>query len=277
MFSSSQFFIHNAMPERPDLTIFAGNLKKHLVGQTLTGAEIIFEGNPSPTEDFEENVVGCVLNDVSVSGKEMLFHFRNDDLEQDETFSVHLMLKGGTIVLPTSNARADTKNVIGQFDFSSTASLVIYDPMKKAHIRYNPLADTVPDALTGNYDAAYITEQIKISGKRAIKTFLMDQEVLKGIGNAYADELFYVCKVDPESRCLALPEEILSEIVNQIKPVLQWGVEEIRKAVPEATSGEERGFMRVHTKTQTPLGETVLTKDVAGKKTYFAASQVLYT
>jgi formamidopyrimidine-DNA glycosylase len=258
------------MPELPDLTVFSENLTKIFKGQKLENVTVFNPKKCDETETFEEKLAGKVLTEVKTLGKEMFFHFGEHGY-----FGTHLMLKGGTVV--TDNLE-EVKYKTAAFGFDNGKFLVIYDPQRWAKVLLNMPIDNVPDALLDEIPFEKFKKILKSFGYKPVKAFLIDQSVMKGIGNAYTDEILYACKINPESACNKLPEEVIQLLHQQIPTVLQWGVDEIKKITPDAVSGEGRAFMKVHRKdlSTTATGFTILQKEVASKTTYYTDEQILY-
>ena len=74
--------------------------------------------------------------------------------------------------------------------FESSLSLVVSDPKGLVTVKVNAIPSSVPDAL--EVDGAYLRRKIAEKPRVQAKGFLMDQSIIRGIGNAYADEI--LCK-----------------------------------------------------------------------------------
>ncbi len=87
-----------------------------------------------------------------------------------------------------------------------------------------------PDAMAEDFDFAAFEEAI--SGSRAMaKSFLMDQEVVAGIGNVYADEILFQAGIHPRRSIDALDGEERRELFDALKEVLATAIE--HQADPE--------------------------------------------
>ena len=71
-----------------------------------------------------------------------------------------------------------------------------------------------------------------------IKTFLLDQKNIRGIGNAYADEILWEAGISPLSVCNKIPDKKIKEMAKAISFVLEDAEKQIRKAQPDIISGE---------------------------------------
>ncbi|AEF40281.1 Fpg/Nei family DNA glycosylase [Hoyosella subflava] len=108
-------------------------------------------------------------------------------------------------------------------------------------------------------DALEITES-ELSGKlqgssARLKTFLTDQTVLSGIGNAYSDEILHLAKLSPFAQANSLSEEAAQNLHTAIYAVLS---DAVTRCVGESVArlkGEKRSGLRVHARTGLPCPE----------------------
>jgi formamidopyrimidine-DNA glycosylase len=77
-----------------------------------------------------------------------------------------------------------------------------------------------PDGLT--VTAEQLTQ--RLSGKRAVKAALLDQTVVAGVGNIYADESLHLAGIDPRMRCSRLRPERVAELAESIRTILMRAV-----------------------------------------------------
>lgn len=106
----------------------------------------------------------------------------------------------------------------------------------------------------------------------------MDQKVIRGIGNAYADEILYDARLSPFSASNKIPADKVKELAKSIRSVLEDAEKQIIKTNPDIISGEVRDFLQVHLpkKKETPAGEAIQQKEVGGRKTYYTERQELF-
>lgn len=69
----------------------------------------------------------------------------------------------------------------------------------------------------------------------------MDQKVIRGIGNAYADEILWEALISPVSVCNKIPDNKIKALSKSIKKVLKNAVKQIVKKKPDIISGD-KGF-----------------------------------
>ncbi len=81
-----------------------------------------------------------------------------------------------------------------------------------------------PDPFSGDFSVEYLVQKLK-NRQRSIKTALLDQELVAGVGNIYADEALFLSGVRPEMLCAALSVEQIERIRSSLIQVLQASIE----------------------------------------------------
>jgi formamidopyrimidine-DNA glycosylase len=258
------------MPELPDLQVFSRNLDKQLKGKTLKKVNILNDSKiKAPATSFKKSLEGEKLEKVYRVGKELHFRFANDNV-----LGLHLMLNGNLYLFEKANER---KNTIIELLFDDDTGLALTDFQGMATPTLNPENKDTPDALSEEVEYKWLKE--KLTKKRtAIKAVLLDQKVIRGIGNAYADEILWDAGISPFSVSNKIPDDKIKSLVKSIKSVLKDAEKQILKKAPDAISGEVRDFLLIHNhhKTQSPTGAAIHNKMMSARKTYYTDEQELY-
>lgn len=134
-------------------------------------------------------------------------------------------------------------------------------------VTLNPEKSEAIDALSKDLNNDFLKE--KLSQKTAaIKSILLDQHFIKGIGNAYADEILWEAKISPFSMGKKIPENKIQDLIESIKNVLSHAAQHIKDKYPEITFGEVRDFLVIHNpdKKESPSGVSIKTKKLALEK-----------
>ena len=256
------------MPELPDLQVFSRNLTKALKGKKLEKIEVKIAQKLNVTEiELSDALVGETLINVTRVGKELHLEFENKHV-----LGLHLMLHGQLFIFNKTNGH---KFTIIELLFDDGTGLTLTDFQKAATPTLDPAGNDTPDAL--DFEENYLASKLGAT-KTPVKTVLMDQKVLRGIGNAYADEILYDAKLSPFSPSNKIPVDKIKQLTKSIKTVLEDAEKHILKAHPDIISGEYREFLQVHLpkKKETPKGETIYQKPVGSRKTYYTDSQELF-
>lgn len=256
------------MPEIPDLNIFSRNLAKRLVGKTLSEITIV---NPRklkvPESTIKEALDGQKLSAITREGKELHFAFENKHV-----LGLHLMLHGTMYWYEGKN---ENKFTIAEMMFSDGSGLAITDWQKAVIITLDPKPVKVPDAM--NMPDGYLVTALK-GNKHHIKTVLTEGKVVRGIGNAYVDEILYAAKISPFSKADRIPKERINKLTEVIATVLKDAEDHISGIFPDTITEKERDFLQVHLPKhkQTPSGEDILKAKIDSRQTYYVADQKLF-
>lgn len=258
------------MPELPDLQVFSRNLSKLLKGKTVKEVKVPTSKKLNvPVKTLQQSLEEQELKKVVRVGKELHFEFGNG-----EVLGLHLMLRGQLHLFEEKNSN---KNTIISLLFDDDTGLAMTDGFKAATPTLNPEERDTLDALSPDMNAAFLEEQFSRT-RSAVKNVLLDQQIIRGIGNAYADEILWEAGISPFSAANKIPKAKVKALAKAIKEVLQKAEKQILKEHPDIISGEVRDFMAIHNpkKTHSPTGGEIQHKAVGGRKTYYTEEQELY-
>lgn len=256
------------MPELPDLQVFSRNLNKLFKGRTVKNVKVPNHKKLNvPITKLKDTLEGSKLTNVKRAGKELHFEFDNKHV-----LGIHLMLHGQ---LQTFDSDNKAKYSIIELLFEDNKGLVITDFQGAATPTLDPADNNVPDAL--EVTESYLTQKLTKT-KNPVKSVLMDQKVVRGIGNAYADEILFDAKLSPFCISKNIPKEKVKQLTKSIKDVLAEAEKQIIKARPDIISGEYRDFLKVHLPKhkQTETGAAIHQKPVGSRKTYYTDEQELF-
>jgi formamidopyrimidine-DNA glycosylase len=258
------------MPELPDLQVFSHNLDKKLAGKTIEQVKLVnTKKAKTSAKAFQQHLEGQQLAKVYREGKELRFKCKNDEI-----LGMHLMLHGQLHLFTKKN---DQKHTIIELLFSDASGLALTDYQGIATPSLNPEENEAPDALSKKLTVAYLAENLGAT-RSIVKNVLLDQKVIRGIGNAYADEILWDAGISPFSISNKIPTTAIKKLVRSITTVLKNAEKQIRKFHPDLISGEIRDFLLIHhsKKIQSPSGAAIQQKAAGGRKTYFTEEQELF-
>lgn len=256
------------MPELPDLEVFGKNLQKRFKNKILETVEVTVAKKLNVSvKELKDTLEGQQLDGVSRAGKTLQLHFKNGAV-----LGLHLMLHGELRALENE----EIKFPIVSFHFKDGDGFALTDFQKSATPTLNPEVSDVPDALS--LDLSYFND-IMSKKKVQIKALLMDQHLIRGIGNTYADEILWEARISPFSIAKAIPETGIKELLRAINHVLYKESVDISKKLPGALNGEVKDFLRVHRPDlkQSPTGAAIQIEKKGVRRTYYTNEQVLYT
>jgi formamidopyrimidine-DNA glycosylase len=258
------------MPELPDLEVFSTNLQKKFAGKKLQQVRVVNKKKLKVTPaKLKKSLEGSALKKVYREGKEIHFAFSNGNV-----LGWHLMLRGGMSAFEKKN---DAKYTIMELLFSNSSGLALTDYQSAATPTLNPEEKDAPDALSKEIDFSFLKELLSRK-KTIIKNVLLDQKSIRGIGNAYADEILWKAGISPFSVANKIPDEKIRVLTKAIPSVLQNAIKQIRKKNPDIISGEVRDFLKIHNSKmkKSPTGGKIVNKMINGRITYYSSEQKLF-
>lgn len=258
------------MPEIPDLEVFSQNLNKKLKGKTIKKVRVPETRKLKvPAATLQKQLRQKTIAGVYRSGKELFF-----ECTDGTVLSLHLMLRGK---LEWFEKKNNHKYTVLELLFDDDTGLAVTDVQRQATPKLNPEQSGVPDALSKQVNTSFLKKLLQGSDK-PVKTVLTDQEVIRGLGNAYTDEILYHARIAPMSKSNRIPGEQVKQLARSIKTVLKNAQKQIRKIDPAIIGGELRDFMAVHNskKQKSPGGAPIQRTTLNSRKTYYTREQKLY-
>lgn len=221
------------MPELPEVASICAGLTKNVVGKTIREVEILELrcADAAPGKSFAD-VVDQKITGVGRRGKFGWFTLSNPGI----LLSFHLRMSGQLLVLASHEPLHKHCRVVLGLD--NQLDLRYHDQRKFGHLRVDePIADPwhlqsqlpacaaklAPDVL--EFSDLQPEQQQAVLKKlqrssRAIKQVLLDQNLISGIGNIYADECLFYAKIHPETPASALSGSQLAKILQAAKDVM---------------------------------------------------------
>jgi formamidopyrimidine-DNA glycosylase len=164
-------------------------------------------------------------------------------------------------------------STIAELYFEGGKNLTLTDRMRNAFIKLNPVDKAGVDALELNFE--YLKSIF--NRKTSIKNILLDQDLIRGIGNGYSDEILWETRISPYSVAAAIPDKKIRELAKVIPKVLTEATKKIDKAYPGKVNDEVKIFLKIHRRTdKSPTGRPITIDTKGSRKTYYTDEQVLY-
>lgn len=183
------------MPELPEVETVVRGLRQRITGRTITGVEVYWEraiATPCPSE-FAAQLVGQRIRSVDRRGKFVVMGLEGADL------LVHLRMTGQLLVVPAGQAHA-LRHVRVALALGDLL-LIFNDARKFGRMALVPdarqwLAALGPEPLDPDFTAAALAARLQ-RRRLPIKSLLLDQRFLAGVGNIYADEVLHAACIAP--------------------------------------------------------------------------------
>jgi formamidopyrimidine-DNA glycosylase len=207
------------MPELPEVETIARQLRERgVAGEKIRSATVRWERTVEPLSSatFVRRIRGCTINEISRYGKWMMF-----SLSSGQTIMIHLRMAGSFSMEPGNYDRIILELANGlKLYYRDTRKFgrwkLVDDPQ-------GILSKLGPDALTPQFTKTYFSETLG-KRQRRIKPLILDQSIVAGLGNIYADEALWRASIHPERLSNSLTEEDRGTLFRSIRHVLRIGV-----------------------------------------------------
>ncbi|ADU29120.1 Fpg/Nei family DNA glycosylase [Evansella cellulosilytica] len=208
------------MPELPEMENYRLLLNERIAGQKVTGVEVTREKTINvPVQSFLKEVNGTIIEHIDRRAKHLIFKLSNG-----KRLVLHLML-GGVLFLGNGENDPDrTRQVtltIGKIELFFIGLRLGYLHLVTQEEMEEQFKDLGPEPLQITIDA--FNELIK-KRKGMLKTTLVNQKFISGIGNLYSDEICYEARLLPERKMNELSTQEVLDLFQSIQHVLRRGI-----------------------------------------------------
>lgn len=285
------------MPELPEVETVKRGLAELLIGHVITN---VTNDNPKSfpnvPHDVDQFLVGATVTGIRRRAKVLLI-----DLSSHYTLVIHLKMTGQLVYRGEAVFGAGHPNdsLIGTlpdrstrvtFELDGNATLFFNDQRKFGWVRllptvevpYMPFMQKVgPEPLEDSFTSEMFIQRLQKRKNTTIKAAILDQTVLAGIGNIYADEGLWGAKIHPATRVKDVPQQKLKKLFTELQYVLRLSIEKGGSTDKNYVNAEgKRGsyidFARVFRKEGTPCQrhtDVLIEKiRVAGRGTHICSS-----
>ena len=239
------------MSELPEIESVAYFLKPHLINRTIK--KVILEKESilvnCKKEDLIENLINKTIKDFSRRGKILSFLF--DDASR---LYIHPRMVGQLITCPKDLPKIKHTHFIMELDNDEEFRYI--DVRRLGKLYYLKKDEDV--SITGinklgleyndeKFDIDYLKQKLS-KYKKTIKEALLDQSIVAGIGNIYADEILFASGIIPTKKANELTDYEINELLISIQDTLT-NYTEVNELVgyDEYLKGEGKDFANMHT------------------------------
>lgn len=213
------------MPELPEVETIRRSIDPIVKGRVIK--EVSLTGKPlriSPEKDFAARVINKKITHTSRVGKYMVWHTEDPEV----SIVIHLGMSGRIYVKKEIDELIKEQNhhyhVIFKLDDGNY--ILYYDPRRFGMVATTHQGLKVLEKLGDDPFELTIEElysKLKKSNKK-IKEFLLDQEIIAGIGNIYASEILYEASILPHRISSTVSEEESRDLLTSINLVLNQAI-----------------------------------------------------
>lgn len=230
------------MPELPEVETVRRGLERLVVGKTIKAARHIdspksFPNNPADVRVF---LAGATITSVRRRAKVLLL-----GLSTDYTLVTHLKMTGQLVYVGAERFGGGHPNdsliqtlpdrfTRAIIEFTDGTNLYFNDMRKFGWVRLYPSAEVPnidfmkkvgPEPLEHSFTAEQFIPRVRRRNNTCIKAAILDQTVLAGVGNIYADESLWGAKIHPATRVKNVSDAELATLLEQIKFVMNLSIQ----------------------------------------------------
>lgn len=262
------------MPELPEVETVKETLKTQILNKRIINVDVYHDNIISypTTSKFKQQLINQKINDIKRKGKWLMF-------ELDDYYLLSHLRMEGKFFIKKDEPLSKHQHVIFKFDdglelrYQDTRKFgKMYLHNKKDVYDKKPLNELGKEPWELTID--YLKEKYK-NKKLPIKSTLLDQKIITGLGNIYADEVLFLSKINPLKLTNSLNDEQLQSIIDNSKITLEKAIKlggtTIRSyESSEGVHGRFQNELLVHTKDICPTCKSKIVKiKVGGRGTYY--------
>lgn len=235
------------MPELPEVETVRTGLEMALAGAVVQSVELRRKDlRTRLPADLPKKLGGRTIKKIERRAKYLLFTFDSDDV-----LVAHLGMSGKFIIPEFAAGSGNHKHDHVVITLGDGRKLIYNDARRfglmelttrKALATHRLLAHLGPEPLSKDFSPAYLKEQL-LGKKAPIKTVLMDQALVVGVGNIYASEALFLARIHPgtpASKAAKHSELLVKSIQSVLKDAIASGGSSLRDFVK--VSGEAGYF-----------------------------------
>lgn len=212
------------MPELPEVETVVRDLRPHLIGRKIIGAQVRWKktvATPSAHE-FEKSICGSKVTAITRRAKYLIFHLRQR--AATKYLLVHLRMTGGFHLDSPKTPRDKHMHVV--LKLSDGYELRFRDTRKFGRMWLVDDPEQVVGKLGPEPLEISVREFHTLFAKRRgnLKPVLLDQSFIAGIGNIYADESLWYAKLHPLRRVESLTRDERARLYRSIRHVLTCAI-----------------------------------------------------
>ena len=216
------------MPELPEVETVRRGLEVRLVGKVIEGVKIYHNNiivSPS-VEEFSNSIIKQRINKMARYGKWLIF------VLDDYYLLSHLRMEGKYFFRNCNEELNKHEHVVFGLDDGTELRYMDVRKFGKMHLikkedieKQGPLLNIGLEPWDQKLDINYLKDKYK-NKKLPIKSVILDQSIIAGIGNIYANEILYASGINPLKKSYLLCDEELTNIIKYTKEVLEKAIEQ---------------------------------------------------
>lgn len=221
------------MPELPEVETVRRGIESQVVGRRINKVEVGRERSVRRVgkEAVVHGLTGATLLNAKRRGKYLLA-----DLDTGDALMIHLRMSGRVLVEPAGTQRPPHTHVsllleprggaiheMWFVDPRTFGEVVVYNPTQESEV-LPELSRMGPDPISDEFNASILASRLR--GRRgALKPLLLNQHVVAGIGNIYADEILHRARLRWDRTPDSLSPQKVAQLAQCIVDILQEAID----------------------------------------------------
>lgn len=268
------------MPELPEVETVRRSLNELIIGKVIKDIKVKYDRilQNVTKEEFRNELLNEEFINVDRCGKYLIFVLKN------HLMLAHLRMEGKYLL--RKDITEETKHDHILFFFND-GDILMYNDTRKFGVIYlyknvsiddllkiEPLNKLGIEPISGKLTVEYLKNKMGKSNK-PVKTMLLDQSIISGLGNIYADEVCFMAKLHPNKLCNTLTDLDYENIIDASTKVLNKAIKLGGTTIKSFMSSHEitgrfQNELLVHTKETCPVCNSKIIKiRVGGRGTYY--------
>jgi formamidopyrimidine-DNA glycosylase len=248
------------MPELPEVETIKRELDKILRGKIISGVEILWPKTISPTTtiNFTQIITDKRIISLERRAKMLIIHLNNN-----VSLIIHLKMTGQLIFVPKSGKIISGGHPTNDIQTPGRHTRLIFHFKDKSNLYFNDLrkfgwvkildeklkkyinTEVGIEPLSSKYTMVHFRQMLKKYPNRTVKQILLDQHLIAGIGNIYADESAFLSKILPMRKIKTLSEKEINYLHKNIIAVLKLSIQKKGTSSKNyvRSNGQKGGFV----------------------------------
>jgi len=266
------------MPELAEVETVRNTLKKRILNKKIKDVKIIYSKMiDSDINEFKNILINNEFKDILRVGKWLIFELNNHYLLS------HLRMEGKYFLKNIDEEVQKHEHII--ITFSDKTDLRYHDTRKFGRMKIvkkeelwqtEEIKKQGKEPMDNTLTSSYLLDKFK-SKKLPIKSVLLDQEIISGLGNIYADEVLYASNINPLRSASSLNDSECKKIIESSKRIIEKAIEEGGTTIKSYTSslgviGNYQNFLQIHKREGLPCNKCeskIKRIKVGGRSTYY--------
>lgn len=280
------------MPELPEVTTIVNQLQEEIIGSKIADVRSVGGYKTQPEfPEFRQKLEGREIRGVRRIAKNIVIEISNFKFQISNYIVIHLAMTGRLLLRNSGHKSDPWLRLVFKLKFPESESritnhelrfcdsrmfgfvrLMSQDELERYAAKYGP------DALDENLTPTSFLNQLK-KKKTEVKRAMLEQDLIAGVGNIYANDSLWMCGIHPQTPTGGLTGEQAAKLLSSLRELLVESIKHRGSTLEDkmyidiyGEAGEHQNFFRVFGKTGQPCprcGVKIEFLEIGGRGTFF--------